>query len=52
MSEVFRDPEAGWAAVLIVLLPIIIIGTGEFEERLRQRDSILRPPVTIIRTRG
>ena len=42
MSDVFRDPTAGWAALLVVILPLLIIGIGEAEERLRQRDSPLR----------
>ena len=50
MSGIFRDPDAGYAAVLVVLLPIVIIGIGELEERLRQRDSTLRGPVGIVRT--
>ena len=50
MSDIFRDPDAGYAAVLVILLPIVIIGIGELEERLRQRDSLLRGPVGIVRT--
>lgn len=50
MSNVFRDPAAGWAAALIILLPLVILATGELEERLRQRDSSLRRPVEILRT--
>ena len=50
MSGIFRDPDAGYAAVLVILLPIVIIGIGELEERLRQRDSMLRGPVSIVRT--
>ena len=50
MSDIFRDPNAGWAAVLVVLLPVLIIGIGEVEERLRQRDSALQRPIAIVRT--
>ena len=50
MSSVFRDPIAGWVAGLVVLLPLVIIGAGELEERLRQRDSPLQRPVAILRT--
>ena len=50
MIDVFRDPSAGWAALLVVVLPILIIGIGEVEERLRQRDSRLGPAVSIMRT--
>lgn len=49
MTEVFRDPSAGWVALLIVLLPLAIIAIGEFEERLRQRDSPLDKSVSILR---
>ena len=50
MSGIFRDPTAGWAAILVVVLPLLIIGIGELEERLRQRDSSLQRPVGIVRT--
>ncbi len=50
MSGVFSDPAAAWAAVLVVVLPLVIIGTGELDERLRQRDSPLRRPIAIVRT--
>lgn len=50
MSELFRDPEASWAAALIIVLPLVILATGELEERLRQRDSTLQRPVEILRT--
>jgi small-conductance mechanosensitive channel/CRP-like cAMP-binding protein len=50
MTQVFRDPDAGWAALLVVVLPLLIIGIGEIEERLRQRDSSLRRSVSILRT--
>ncbi len=50
MSEVLRDPATGWSALMIILLPLVIIGAGEVEERLRQRDSLLRHAVAISRT--
>jgi small-conductance mechanosensitive channel len=37
------------ASIIIVVLPALIIGVGELEERLRQRDSSLRPSVAILR---
>ena len=49
MSNVFPDSSAAWAALIIVLLPLLIIGAGEFEERLRQRDSPYQPAVGTIR---
>jgi small-conductance mechanosensitive channel/CRP-like cAMP-binding protein len=50
MSDVVGDSAAAWAAVFVIVLPLVIIGTGELEERLRQRDSPLRQPVAILRT--
>ena len=49
MTGLFTDSNAAWAAVIIVLLPLLIIGTGEFEERLRQRDSEFRDAVSTLR---
>jgi len=49
MSGFFAGSDAAWAALVIVLLPALIIGTGEFEERLRQRDSKFRDAVSIVR---
>lgn len=49
MSELFQDPRVAWAVVLVVVVPILIIGVGEFEERLRQRDSIMTRVVGIVR---
>ncbi len=50
MSDLLRDPSSAWALVLVVVLPVVIIGAGELEERLRQRDSVLTPVVSILRT--
>ena len=49
MSSLFPDSSAAWAALIIVVLPLLIIGAGELEERLRQRESKLQPTVSIIR---
>jgi small-conductance mechanosensitive channel len=49
VSNLFPDSTAAWAALIIVLLPLLIIGAGEFEERLRQRDSPYQPAVGTIR---
>ncbi len=38
------------AFVLVVLFPLLVIGAGELDERLRQRQSTLRPALTTIRT--
>src|SRR5690606_26316266 len=50
VSAVFRDADAGWVAALIVVLPLVIIGIGEVEERLRQNDASLRRSIAILRT--
>jgi small-conductance mechanosensitive channel/CRP-like cAMP-binding protein len=39
-----------WAAVLVIVLPILILVGGEVEERLRQRGSPLTQPVNTLRT--
>lgn len=41
--------EAIIAAVVIITLPALIIGVGELEERLRQRDSAYQGVVSIVR---
>ena len=46
----FISSFALWAAGLTIILPILIIAGGEFEERLRQRGSPLTQPVAIVRT--
>lgn len=50
MSVFLDDPLAVWAAVLVVVLPILIVAGGEVEERLRQRRSPLTQPVATLRT--
>jgi small-conductance mechanosensitive channel/CRP-like cAMP-binding protein len=49
MSRLFSDPNAAWAALIIVVLPLFIIGTREVEERLRQRDSEFQGAFSIVR---
>ena len=49
MSDLFADSSAAWAALIIVVLPLLIIGAGELEERLRQRDSPFQPTISTIR---
>ena len=49
MSDLFPDANAAWAALIILVLPLLIIGAGEFEERLRQRDSPYQPAITTAR---
>ena len=50
MSSVLSDPGALWALILVVVLPIVIIGAAELEERLRQSDSVFTPVVSILRS--
>jgi small-conductance mechanosensitive channel/CRP-like cAMP-binding protein len=49
MSSLFPDSNAAWAALLIVILPLLIIGSRELEERLRQRDSPYQPAIATLR---
>ncbi len=49
MTGLFRDSNSAWAGLLIILLPLLIIGTREFEERLRQRDSPFKEAVSTAR---
>ena len=49
MSDLFLDSSAAWAALIIVVLPLLIIGSGEVEERLRQRDSPYQPAIGTLR---
>jgi len=49
MTSLFSNGETIWAAFLIVLLPVSIIGAGEVQERLRQRGSLLEKPVATVR---
>ncbi len=50
MSSLLSDQSAVWAVLLVVVLPIVIIGSAELQERLRQRDSVFTPIVGILRT--
>ena len=49
MTQLLSNSDAWWAAFLIVFLPILIIGAGEIQERLRQRGSLLEKPVATVR---
>ena len=49
MSDLFPDSSGAWAALIIVVLPLLIVGAGELEERLRQRDSDFQPAVSTLR---
>jgi small-conductance mechanosensitive channel/CRP-like cAMP-binding protein len=49
MSSLFTSTNAAWAALIIVALPLVIIGAGELEERLRQRDSRYRDAISTLR---
>ncbi len=47
--SLFTDSSAAWAALIIVILPLLIIGAGELVERMRQRDSLFQPAVSTLR---
>jgi small-conductance mechanosensitive channel/CRP-like cAMP-binding protein len=49
LTSLLSDPTVLWALGLILALPLLIIGIGELEERLRQRDSQLAAVVGIVR---
>lgn len=49
MIDSFEASNVLVAAIVIVVLPALIIGVGEVEERLRQRDSGLQPSVATVR---
>lgn len=49
MAELLADPRAIWAVVLIVVVPVLVVGVGELEERLRQRDSVFTGIVATVR---
>lgn len=49
MTDLLADPRVIWAIVLVVVIPLALIGVGELEERLRQRDSEVAGVVAIIR---
>jgi len=46
------DSSAAWALVVILLVPVLIIVAAEVDERLRQRESTMRPAVEVIRSWG
>ncbi len=49
MMDSFEASSVLVASIVIIVLPALIIGVGELEERLRQRDSSLQPSVAIVR---
>jgi small-conductance mechanosensitive channel len=49
MPVVLTDAAAIWALILVIVLPIAIVGAGELEERLRQRDSEYTRVVSVVR---
>jgi small-conductance mechanosensitive channel/CRP-like cAMP-binding protein len=49
MTGVFREGSIAWALALVVIVPLLIVAAGELDERLRQRDSALRPVVAVLR---
>lgn len=49
MIDTLESSNALVAAIVIVVLPALIIGSGELEERLRQRDSSFLGTMGIVR---
>jgi len=48
MSE-FLTAELLWSLAVILVVPLVIVGAAELEERLRQAESPLRAPVLTLR---
>ncbi len=48
MSTLFLDSNAALAGLIIIVLPLLIIGVGELQERLRQRDSRFQATVSTV----
>ena len=44
------NTSVAWTVVVILVVPLLVIGAAELDERLRQRDSPLRGAVSIVRT--
>lgn len=49
MSRLFAEQATWWAAALIVVLPLLVIAAGEWQERLRRRGSYFLQAVTTLR---
>ncbi len=49
MTSLVEEQAAVWAIIIVIFLPITIIGMGEIEERLRQRDSPFTRVASILR---
>jgi small-conductance mechanosensitive channel len=49
VNSLFEDQTSLWAIAIVVVLPISLIGMGEIEERLRQRDSPFTRVASILR---
>jgi small-conductance mechanosensitive channel/CRP-like cAMP-binding protein len=49
VTNAFQASSVLLASIVIIALPALIIGVGELEERLRQRDSAYRSAVAIVR---
>jgi small-conductance mechanosensitive channel len=50
VSDLLRDNQVLWAAALVIVLPLLVVAANELDERLRQRESHLRPALITIRT--
>ncbi len=45
----FNSSEVLWSFAVILIVPLIVIGAAELEERLRQSESAMRTPVLTFR---
>jgi len=48
-TEALTSSTVIWAAAIIIAVPLLILGAGELQERLRYRDSPFLPAVSILR---
>ena len=49
MIDSTNSTATAWAIAFVVLLPVLIIGAGELQERLRQRGSLFEKPIRTLR---
>ncbi|MEM8748065.1 MAG: hypothetical protein AAGF91_15295, partial [Actinomycetota bacterium] len=47
--DIGTDDVLGWGVAAVVALPLVVVGLGEIQERLRQRRSSWSSVVAVIR---
>ena len=45
----FGDTNVLWGVVVVIVVPLAVLAASEFDERLRQRESALRPAIDVLR---